>query len=224
MIAASLAGATSAARADFLFFNDPGRFDKTLAALNLNPDENVLFNNGSLLSTGLLVQGDTNRTETVVNFESDETLTVKGGQARLEAVDGAFDLLDISLAGGCTFQSLQLNPNNVHKTGSLVTLSVVGANGETGSTTMEFTNGENRIGVIATGGQRIARARLSATADGSQQTIEDVKQVRIGGIDCPEPTTPPTSAIPEPGTVALVASAGLLPLLGLVRRRRSNNR
>src|SRR5262245_38511554 len=53
-----------------------------------NPSENVLFNNNP--PDGLTVQGITNLTSALVNFTGLETLHGDGGQASLNAIDGAF--------------------------------------------------------------------------------------------------------------------------------------
>ncbi|HEU4435361.1 MAG TPA: hypothetical protein VFR51_18395, partial [Pyrinomonadaceae bacterium] len=78
--------------------------------------DNVLFNNGSLIHAGTLVQGDFNGSGAgfIVDFTStsgDHTLGVSGGQAVL--VGGAgntpFTNVTVQLENGATFQKLILN-------------------------------------------------------------------------------------------------------------------
>ena len=72
------------------------------------PDEqNVLLNNGM---TGTTIFGLTNQTQTVVRFTSTtDTLTAPaGGQARVDAVDGILNNVQVSVPGG-TFADLIFN-------------------------------------------------------------------------------------------------------------------
>lgn len=220
ILGAALASSPVQAQTTYSFYPDSGSFSAALSARDLNPDENVLFNRDTLVREGNPVQGITNQSGLIVNFSSNENLRVSGGQARLDAVDGAFSLLTISLADNCTFQSLQLNPFKVKKTGGEIMLTVTGSGG-TESRTYSFVNGQNRIGVIAAAGQTISSVTLvSFDDDNAIEIIDDVKQVRIGGVHCETtPSTPPANVIPEPGTLALLGAGGAPALLALRRRR-----
>ena len=55
----------------------------------VQPDENVLFNNGP--TAGLTIEGITNQTNTLVSITGGETLVAAGGQARLDTMDGTID-------------------------------------------------------------------------------------------------------------------------------------
>lgn len=228
----AIAFAPTQARAEFLFFPEEGSFNAELSNQGLNPDENVLFNDDSLILIGNPVQGITNRTDTIVTFTSNETLVGSGGQASLDSLDGEFETLTISIEDA-SFQSLQLNPFIVKKFDGMLTLNALGLNGETGSFSMDFANGENRLGVIATDGFALSSVTLTASGAGAFQLIDHVKQVRIGGIQSLEDDDeddddddgtggsggPGGNAIPEPGTLAL-AAVGALPLIGMLYRRR----
>src|SRR3546814_17510881 len=82
MMAVAAAALPSApALADIQFFTGPG---------SVQPDENVLLNKDT---TGMTVFGDTNQSGLSVTFEGMEDLTLPAaGQARIEAVDGGFEL------------------------------------------------------------------------------------------------------------------------------------
>ena len=71
-------------------------------------DENILFNSPDLiLGPALTVQGVTNQTHFLVSFTGLENLIANGGQARVEAEDGAFSYLTIAVPG--TFEDLIFN-------------------------------------------------------------------------------------------------------------------
>jgi hypothetical protein len=67
-------------------------------------------------------------------------------------------------------------------------------------------NGSNFFAALAINGQSISRVTV-----GGGVAIQDMAQLRIGGVNA--------STIPEPSTYALMAT-GLVGLVGFARRRR----
>lgn len=160
-------------------------------------DENVLLNTGL---AGNPILGSTNQTNAVVRFGSNEDLTApSNGQARIEAADGGFNLLSVSLGDvlppGGTFTSLILNINAA--AGGTIDVAVA----ELGGVVTHLNaipvdaNGQNFLTIVASNNQRILGVEI---AGNSNLDFTDVRQVRIGGV----------SAIPEPASMGLLA-AGL---------------
>src|SRR5690349_18117750 len=81
---------------------------------NIQGDEIVLLDNSGLLDNGPLVQGITNQNHLIVDFYgAGEDLTLpSGGQARLEAQDGALTALTMSYHDPLLrFTSVIVNPD-----------------------------------------------------------------------------------------------------------------
>lgn len=185
----------SVAHADIVIINHPG---------NVFGDENVLYNEGSILDNGTTVQGITNKTDTIVDFfgAGEDLNTPSKGQARIEANDGSFDALSIQLHEPNTaYTSLILNLNALDD--GQVTFNVHPVGESTFTQTFDLDkHGENFFRIIATNGESISLTDFTTTVG-----LADVRQVRIG---FGEP-------VPEPATLGALG----LGALGLIRRRRS---
>lgn len=177
--------------------------------------QNVLFNNaGDLSGPANLVRGNLNQTTTThVDFTSSTALTTpSNGQARIEGAVTMFTDLSIFLTvpPGGTYTSLIFNINSVGNTGD-VTLTAVEGNGQVNVAPLfGLSNGENFFTVVAINGQNIRQVNISTTVG-----IEDVKQVRIGGVQL--------AAVPEPSSILLFGTmlAGVSYLLKGKHKSRS---
>ncbi len=199
---AVLGVAAMPARADIVFIQGP-----TSAA-----DENIQFNSPGLISTGNPVTGATNQTNTVFNFSSNVNLTTpSAGQARIErGGGGTFNTLTITPVNSLvTFNELDFNINAVGN--GFVTFTATEDNGQM-TTSQAFTldaSGQNFFSVTAINNQRIRSVMFTTTVG-----IQDVRQVRVGGIATGTPTAP----IPEPMTLLLFGT-GLAGAAARLRRR-----
>ena len=169
--------------------------------------ENILFNDPTLLNNSTLVQGISNQANVRINFIGTETLVINGGQARLEAQDGAFDSLAIAPTSGALFTNLVFNINPVAD--GTVTINANQIVGSPLSQTFDIdAGGQNFFLVRAVAGERLTSVNFLTSVD-----IEDVRQVRLGGV-----TPRGVGVIPEPSTY-LMLSTGLLALVWFGRRR-----
>jgi hypothetical protein len=175
---------------------------------NPQPDENVLFNESGLITTGNPVQGITNQTGLLVQFESDEDLTTpSAGQARVEASDGDFTNFTFSVQSG-TFLSYIFNLSTLNNAAGSATITAYDNMGTLFGETFAIGGGENFFTVYAVDDQRIASVNVVSTVP-----LENVAQNRVGGAFVGD-----LEEIPEPGTYALVA-AGIAALVYIRRRK-----
>ena len=192
----------------------------------VQPDENVLLRDDN--AAALTTTGITNQTQTLVLFSQpvspEEILSPSQGQARIDAVDGEFTSLRIQLENGLVFTELEANPHII-SAGLSYTISAFDLLGTLlGSATFTSAHGQNYFGVLATEGTLIGWVDLIAPTN----AIEDVRQVRIGGVqEAPEEGPPDEErpeeqepVVPEPATIALMGLGGL-GLLGGWRRRKA---
>ena len=182
--------------------------------------DNVLFNNGSLIHSGTLVQGDFNGIGAgfIVDFTSTSgtgNLGVSGGQAVL--VGGAgnvpFSNVTMQLENGATFTKLILNIDVTNglppPTSVQFTVNYTLAGGQVFNQVFTVnTNGQNFFGIQAAEGAVIN----SVTVQGlNGTTFSDINQWRIGGFNTP-------NSVPEPASMFLLGT-GLAGAAGAVRRR-----
>jgi hypothetical protein len=188
---------------------------------NQNTD-NVLINNGSLVHSGTLVQGDFNGAGAgfIVDFTSasgNGNLGVSGGQAVLVGGSGntPFSNATVQLENGATFTKLILNIDVTNglqfPTSVQFTVNYTLAGGQVFNQVFTVnTNGQNFFGIQAAEGAVIN----SVTVQGlNGTTFSDINQWRLGGF-----SSPPTNNVPEPGCLFLLGS-GLVGTAGALRRR-----
>jgi PEP-CTERM motif-containing protein len=185
--------------------------------------DNVLFNNGSLVHSGTLVQGDFNGAGAgfIVDFTStsgDGTLGVSGGQAVLIGGSGntPFSNTTVQLENGATFTKLILNidvtaglppPTQVQFT---VNYTLFGGQVFNQVFTVD-TNGQNFFGIEAAEGAVINSVTIQGL---NGTTFQDINQWRLGGFSSP-------NSVPEPASLFLFGS-GLVGAAGALRRRFKN--
>jgi len=180
--------------------------------------DNVLFNNGSLVHSGLLVQGDFNGSGAgfIVDFTSASgsgNLGVSGGQAVLVGGTGnvPFSNVTVQLENGATFTKLILNIDVTNglppPTQVQFTVNYTLAGGQVFNQVFTVdTNGQNFFGIEASMGAVINSITVQGLGGTNFQSID---QWRVGGFSNP---------VPEPASMLLLGS-GLAGLAAGARRR-----
>ena len=158
---------------------------------------NVLFNIGGLANDALTVQGVVNNAaNTLVDFTSPQTLHGSGGQARVEGINSTtYDNFAVQIHSGESFTKLVWNLNTSSGSGTVIfTIDGVAYDGPDADTLPDaFTigNGSNFFTIEASGGSALGIVSYQTTG----VTIQDTRQIRIGGVgttgggDVPEPAT-----------------------------------
>jgi hypothetical protein len=189
--AALSAAAASPAAATVILETGPGA---------VQPDENVLFNNGPV--PGAEIIGVTNQTATEVTLIGGEPLSAFGGQARVRPTDLVLntpftfngftdqllglDFVDAALA------FTQSEFRVVRGTATQLTLTVVDTAGEVFQQTLAIPK-SGFFNIQAIDGQLIDYFSIAANG-----TLTDIRQIRVGGV------TDLIGAIPEPATWAMM--------------------
>src|SRR5690242_11696332 len=185
--------------------------------------DNALFNNGALVHSGTLVQGDFNGIGAgfIVDFTSASNtgnLGVSGGQAVLVGGTGntPFSNVTMQLENGATFTKLIFNIDVTNglppPTQVQFTVNYTLAGGQVFNQVFTVTtNGQNFFGIQAAEGAVINSVTIQALGN---TTFADISQWRVGGFQ---------SEVPEPASLFLLGT-GLAGTAGMVRRRSKNRR
>jgi hypothetical protein len=181
--------------------------------------DNVLFNNGALVHSGTLVQGDFNGAGAgfIVDFTSGSgngNLGVSGGQAVLVggAGNNPFTNVTVQLENGATFQKLIFNidvTNGLANSSVQFTVNYTLMGGQVFQQVFTVdANGQNFFGIQAAEGAVINSVTIQALGN---TTFAEINQWRVGGFNT-------VGEVPEPASLFLLGS-GLAGTAGMVRRR-----
>jgi hypothetical protein len=181
--------------------------------------DNVLFNNGALVHSGTLVQGDFNGAGAgfIVDFTSasgNGNLGVSGGQAVLVGGLGntPFTNVTVQLENGATFQKLIFNidvTNGLANSSVQFTVNYTLMGGQVFQQVFTVdANGQNFFGIQAAEGAVINSVTIQALGN---TTFAEINQWRVGGFNT-------VGEVPEPASLFLLGS-GLAGTAGMVRRR-----
>lgn len=192
--------------------------------------DNVVYNPcGPNFATqvGIQIQGCLNTSpSTLVNFTGQETLKAveAGGQARIDAVDGAFQYVQIQLADpSLGFSKLQFNLDAIADGfANFVAIDQFGASFNFNDIPISG-NGNNFFTLGSLDGQVAVSFTLTSTV--ALQSIDELQQVRLGTAavgTCPNgapnfPICSPQVEVPEPMSLSLFGMG--LAMLGAVRMR-----
>ena len=174
----------------------------------VQPEENLLLDGTGFTTIGIMVQGHTNQTDTIFNITGNEELTLlASGQARVTATDGNYTFATFDAQNPLLF--FTLFEANINVTGApVITVRATEPSGVPTLYTYTGSTGQNFFGVKAIDGQLIDFITVSTAPS---ESIEDIRQIRVGGIQ------PYNTPVPEPATILLLG-AGLL-AFGVLRRR-----
>ena len=176
--------------------------------------DNVLFNDGNLLHSGLFVQGNFSGSGSgfIVRFTSSSgngMIMGSGGQATINGLAGnnPFTSLTFGLEGGATFTNAILNPDPNMDGTIMFSVSYLMSGVPFTQTFALDGNGQNFFGIEAQMGALITSVTFS-TPDSS---FADASQFRLGGFARPDGT------VPDGGTTLMLLGASLT-ALELLRR------
>jgi hypothetical protein len=191
-------GTASSARASIIFDFAP--------PFPPNPDQNLLFNDPGLTLTGLTVEGITNNTGTRFDITGTETLVADGGQARVNSTDDGFKWLLIQPEDPNTFFSAFEANLEVFKprgpggnVSGTVTVTVTDKLGATESASYNASSaGSNFFNLLATSPTLMRSVLIQSTID-----LNQIRQIRVGGLEQGEGT------VPEPASLLLFGVGAL---------------
>jgi len=155
----------------------------------VQPSSNLLFNDAT---TGTSIVSGLNNSPQMVRLNSNEAIQgIASGQARVEALDGGLNFLEILLDPSGTFSEIEFNLNAVANGTATLSFFGVGNNLLNAGNT-DFAISANGQNFFAAFNETISRVTISTTSP-----LSDVRQIRIGGFAA-------ASAVPEPSTWALM--------------------
>jgi PEP-CTERM motif len=165
--------------------------------------ENVLLTNTA--GAGNLVTGELNQTHKIVNFTSNEAIMVPaGGQARIEAVDGAFSQISWQLADPTLgFSKVQFNIDAAAN--GFADIFLLDQFGTTFSFLQQALDGSGQNLFTGFSLDNQVMVQVSINSDTPFTAISDLQQVRLGTALVDGSTDPGGDPLPEPGSLALVA-------------------
>lgn len=178
--------------------------------------DNVLFNDGTLLHSGTLVQGNFSGSGAgfIVDFRSasgTQMIQGGGGQATITGMTGndPFTNLSFGLENGATFTKAILNPDATSNGTITFTVSYLSAAGSPSIQSFALSgNGNNFFGIEAGDGAKITTVSFTSTGT----SFADASQFRLGGF-----AGAPSTSVPDGGvTIAFLGTA--LAALGVARR------